>query len=217
MAVAQLPLTLLNSVVAVSALAAELLPQLPAPSVTELGVSVGVMNLAGCWVGAMPVCHGAGGLAAQYRFGARSGASIILLGLFKMLLGVVFGETLLDLLMHFPMCLLGVMVIAAGLELAMVGQSVNRGASDLWEAGVEDEGSSRDGREMTRKHRELSDDEMRERWTVMLITAAGILAFRNDAVGFLAGLLCHWSYRLADWSKQRRERRHDGETESLLH
>ncbi|KAF3058279.1 Molybdate transporter 1 [Daldinia childiae] len=95
MGIAQLPLTTLNSIIAASALATDLLPDLPAPSVTALGISVAVMNLLGCWFGAMPVCHGAGGLAAQYRFGARSGASIILLGLFKMILGIVFGETLL--------------------------------------------------------------------------------------------------------------------------
>ncbi|ORY68772.1 uncharacterized protein BCR38DRAFT_334662 [Pseudomassariella vexata] len=193
MGIAQLPLTTLNSVIAASALAADLLPDLPAPSVTQLGISVAVMNLCGCWFGAMPVCHGAGGIAAQYRFGARSGASIILLGLFKLTLGLVFGETLLDLLAGFPKSLLGIMVIAAGLELAKVGQSLNHGASDLWESSVEN----------SKKHRNVSDDERLERWTVMLMTTAGILAFKNDAVGFLAGIFCHWAYRAADWVQRR--------------
>ncbi len=40
----------------------------------------------------------------------------------------------------------------------------------------------------------------------MFMTVAGILAFRNDAVGFSAGMLCHWSFLLEDyWS----ERDHD--------
>ncbi|MCF7643722.1 putative sulfate/molybdate transporter, partial [Acinetobacter johnsonii] len=81
--IGQLPLTTLNSIIAVSALAADLLPDLPTPSVTSIGLSVALMNLTGTWFGAMPVCHGAGGLAAQFRFGARSGASVILLGLLK--------------------------------------------------------------------------------------------------------------------------------------
>ena len=195
MAIGQLPLTTLNSIIAVSALAADLLPDLPTPSVTSVGMSVALMNLTGTWFGAMPVCHGAGGLAAQYRFGARSGASIIFLGLIKLILGLVFGETLVDLLRQYPKSLLGIMVLAAGLELAKVGHTLNQGAPDLWQESADREGSS----VITRKHRTLSDEERLERWTVMLMTTAGIMAFRNDAVGFLAGMLCHWAYRASSW------------------
>ena len=66
----QVPLTTLNSVIAVCSLSADLLPNVKAPSVTAVGLSVTMMNLIGCWFGSMPVCHGSGGLAAQYRFGA---------------------------------------------------------------------------------------------------------------------------------------------------
>lgn len=210
MGVAQLPLTTLNSVIAASALAADLLPSVRAPSVTELGVSVGLMNLLGCWFGAMPVCHGAGGLAAQYRFGARSGASIAMLGLLKMALGLLVGEPLLDLLAAFPKSLLGIMVVAAGLELAKVGQSLNHGASDLWDSSVEDQQG------ISRRHKDITDDERAERWTVMLMTTAGILAFKNDAVGFVAGLLCHGAYRVAAAIEKRRSRRGLGERAPLL-
>ncbi|CAG7560448.1 unnamed protein product [Fusarium equiseti] len=189
MAIGQLPLTTLNSIIAVTALSHDLLPELPAPSVTSVGISVALMNLTGTWFGGMPVCHGAGGLAAQYRFGARSGSSIIVLGLFKLFLGLLLGETLMDLLMHYPKSILGIMVIAAGLELAKVGNSLNQGASDLWYT------ASGQG---PRRQRDLSEDERMERWTVMLMTTAGILAFRNDAVGFFAGMLCHGAYRLSD-------------------
>ncbi|KAK2059969.1 sulfate transporter [Colletotrichum caudatum] len=221
MAIGQLPLTTLNSVIAVSALAADLLPDMPTPSVTSMGISVGLMNLVGTWWGAMPVCHGAGGLAAQYRFGARSGASIIMLGLLKLILGVVFGNSLIDLLKHYPKSLLGVMVIAAGLELAKVGHSLNHGASDLWETSVGEAGDGGGG--ITRQHRTLSDDERSERWTVMLMTTAGILAFRNDAIGFVAGMLCYWAYRLSDKTQKWWEGRRSitgaitgGETAPLL-
>lgn len=184
MAIGQLPLTTLNSVIAVCALAADLLPERPTPSVTSVGISVALMNLTGTWFGAMPVCHGAGGLAGQHRFGARSGASVILLGIAKVVLGLFFGKTLVGLLSFYPGSILGIMVLAAGLELAKVGHSLNQGARDLWQesaAGAE------------RQHRVLSDDERQERWTVMLTTTAGILAFKNDAVGFAAGMLCHWA------------------------
>ena len=207
MAVGQLPLTTLNSIIAVSALAADLLPDLPTPSVTAMGFSVAAMNLVGCWFGAMPVCHGSGGLAAQYRFGARSGASIILLGLFKMLLGLFFGRTLVDLLGTFPRAVLGIMVVAAGLELAKVGVSLNHGAPDLWETSVEGDGDGQGVGAAGRRRRDVSEEERSERWTVMMVTTAGLLAFRNDAVGFLAGMLCFWTYRLADYWEKRKERR----------
>jgi hypothetical protein len=144
----------------------------------------------------MPVCHGSGGLAAQYRFGAKSGASVIILGLFKIILGLVFGESLAVLLRQYPKSLLGVMVLAAGLELARVGESLNYNARDLLEDPVA--GDTLDTSEVCQEHpiqRSLSDKERMQRWTVMLMTIGGILAFKNDAVGFAAGILCHWSYQ----------------------
>ena len=153
------------------------------------------MNLIGGWFGAMPVCHGSGGLAAQYRFGARSGASVILLGIFKMLLGLLFGETLVGLLREYPKSLLGVMVLAAGLELAKVGESLNHGARDLWEASESGAGDRLAGLEGLKKQRILTNEERKERWTVMFMTVGGLLAFKNDGVGFVAGMLCHWAYQ----------------------
>ncbi|RDL37612.1 uncharacterized protein BP5553_05045 [Venustampulla echinocandica] len=189
----QIPLTTLNSIIAVSYLSSDLLPHIPAPGVTSIGISVALMNLIGGWFGAMPVCHGSGGLAAQYRFGARSGASIIILGIFKMLLGLLFGETLVELLRVYPKALLGVMVLAAGLELAKVGESLNYGARDLWEVSEStNEGGSATGLKM---QRDLSDEERKQRWMVMFMTVGGLLAFRNDGVGFVAGILCHLAYR----------------------
>lgn len=65
--VPQLPLTTLNSVVAVCQLSADLFPAKPVQPVL-VSVSVGLMNMVGAWFGAMPCCHGAGGLAAQVRY-----------------------------------------------------------------------------------------------------------------------------------------------------
>lgn len=200
----QIPLTTLNSIIAVSYLSADLLPQIPTPSVTSIGISVALMNLIGGWFGAMPVCHGSGGLAAQYRFGARSGSSIILLGLFKILLGLLFGESLVNLLRSYPKALLGVMVLAAGLELAKVGESLNYGARDLWE-GWESNNSQEPGG--LRRQRTLSDEERKERWMVMFMTIGGLLAFKNDGVGFVAGMLCHWTYELSNAWKEWGSRR----------
>jgi len=202
----QLPLTILNSVIAASALAADLLPspRYPsAPSVTSLGISVAVINLIGCWFGAMPACHGSGGLAGQYRFGARSGSSIVFLGLLKFFLGIIAfwkGEHIVALLAGIPKSLLGVLVLAAGVELAKAGESVNTDARDLREHDGE---LPWDGKRV----KELDERERKERYMVMVVTVAAILAFKNDAVGFITGLVWHWGFqgarKLEAWREER--------------
>ena len=114
-AIPQLPLTLLNSVIAVSALSFNLFPERGADT-KNISLSVGLMNLT-CLFGAMPMCHGSGGLAAQSRFGARTNGSILMLGTVKILLAVLFGASIIPLISAFPESILGVMLIIAGIEL----------------------------------------------------------------------------------------------------
>ncbi|KAJ4959516.1 hypothetical protein NE237_026627 [Protea cynaroides] len=123
-AIPQIPLSLLNSVIAVCKLSADLFPEKEV-SVTAVSVSVAAMNLVGCWFGAMPVCHGAGGLAGQYRFGGRSGASVLFLGIAKLVLGLVFGNTFVKILGQFPIGILGVLLLFSGIELAMASRDMN--------------------------------------------------------------------------------------------
>jgi hypothetical protein len=218
-AIPQLPLTTLNSILAVTSLAATLFPDYPpAPTTTSLGFSIAIANFIGCWFGAMPICHGSGGLAGQYRFGARSGGSIIILGLIKFLLGLFVGNGIVPLMQRLPKSLLGIMVLAAGVELAKVGQTVNEGR-DLWDQADED---NTDG-QLSGKHRSSAEEGNRNRWTVMLITVAGCLAFKNDAVGFIAGLVWHWGLKSPEWygrlrhgSIRIRQDGHSHEGEGLL-
>ncbi|KAM3075079.1 hypothetical protein ACMFMG_007463 [Clarireedia jacksonii] len=218
----QIPLTTLNSIVAVNFLASDLLPNVPAPGVTSIGISVALMNLVGGWFGAMPVCHGSGGLAAQYRFGARSGASIIILGALKMIFGFFFGDTLVSLLREYPKSLLGIMVLAAGLELAKVGESLNYGARDLWDISESSIGSDSAQPHIIKRHRELSDEERKERWSVMFMTIGFLLAFKNDGAGFLAGMVCHgFNQSSGIWNswqgwRNRLDRKFRSEEEQLL-
>ncbi len=127
-ALPQIPLTTLNSVVAVCALAADLFPS-EARRVTgrRVAVSVGLINLVGVWFGAMPMCHGAGGLAGQYRFGARTNGSILFLGVMKAGLAVLLGASLMPLCAAFPASVLGVMLVVSGIELGMVARDHVRG------------------------------------------------------------------------------------------
>lgn len=241
----QLPLTTLNSIIAVCALARDLYPPSrsaqhsspPAlPSERALGLSVAMMNLFQCWFGAMPTCHGSGGLAAQYRFGARSGSSVVMLGLIKVVLGLVFDEAaVVGVLKAFPKGLLGVMVAAAGVQLAGVAETVGdlgedeeeeEEDMDEQEAGRADSGDAAPGsatinntlaidranagdpdalplhKPRQRASRTRRRAERTQRFTVMLITVGGLLAFRNDAVGFFAGLACHAAFKAPDWMEQ---------------
>ncbi len=84
-----------------------------------MAVSVGLMNLLGCWFGAMPMCHGAGGLASQHRYGARSGGSVVMLGAAKVSIAVALGSSAIVLLNAYPMSILGVLLAFAGAELAL--------------------------------------------------------------------------------------------------
>ncbi|CAL0325969.1 unnamed protein product [Lupinus luteus] len=123
-AIPQIPLSILNSVIAVCKLSGDLFPDKEA-SAMKVSMSVGVMNFVGCWFGAMPCCHGAGGLAGQYRFGGRSGASVVFLGVGKLVLALIFGNSFGRILGQFPIGILGVLLLFAGIELAMASKDMN--------------------------------------------------------------------------------------------
>lgn len=115
--IAQVPLTLINSILAVSVLSNRLFPDRPA-SERRIGVSVGLMNLLGTALGGQPMCHGAGGLSAQYHFGARTAGSMVMLGGMKIVGGLLFSGCLFTLLMGFPASILGVMLLFSAYELS---------------------------------------------------------------------------------------------------
>ncbi|XP_030452490.1 molybdate transporter 1-like [Syzygium oleosum] len=120
----QLPLTILNSVIAVCKLSYDLFPEKDFSAVS-VAATVGLMNLVGCWFGAMPCCHGAGGLAGQYKFGGRSGGCVAILGVAKLILGLVLGSSIVKVLDQFPVGVLGVLLLFAGIELAMAARDMN--------------------------------------------------------------------------------------------
>ena len=199
----QIPLTTLNSIIAVTYLATDLIPEVPETSATAIGCSVSLMNLIGCCFSAMPLCHGSGGLASQYRFGARSGGSIIFLGLIKLFLGLFASEYAVLYSRVFWPVPLGVLLFLAGAELAKMGESLNtEGARDLWEKTGDVEYAA------DRKPRALTSEESMRRWTVMVATVGAILAFKNDGVGFIVGLLLHITYQLLDRVQAWRTRRY---------
>lgn len=120
----QLPLTLLNSVIAVCALSVDLYPG-RGVGTRPMAMSVGAMNLLGCWFGAMPMCHGAGGLAGQHRFGARTGGSVVMLGIAKIAIAIALGTSAAVLLAAYPAAILGLLLCFAGVELALPARQIS--------------------------------------------------------------------------------------------
>lgn len=118
LALPQVPLTLGNAVIAITEENNRLFPDRP---VTEKGVSIstGVLNLFGCAVGGIPMCHGAGGMAGHVRFGARTGGATIILGAILVVLALIFSGSVETLFKIFPEPILGVILFLTGSQLAL--------------------------------------------------------------------------------------------------
>ncbi len=82
-----------------------------------LCISMGLANFSSFLLGGMPLCHGAGGLAAHYRFGARSAGSNLIIGTIFVGLALFLGFQAMKLFQLLPMAVLGVLLIFAGAEL----------------------------------------------------------------------------------------------------
>jgi MFS superfamily sulfate permease-like transporter len=114
--IAQIPLSITNAVIATAALIRDYFPE-KAVSERKLMLNMGMMNVIGSFFGGMPMCHGAGGLAGQYYFGARTGGTSILEGLIEVFLGLFLSKSVANLLKAFPMPLVGGMMLLVGMEL----------------------------------------------------------------------------------------------------
>jgi MFS superfamily sulfate permease-like transporter len=118
--VPQLPLTLTNAVIITAAVCRDLFPAHAArASERNLALSTGLANLVLAPFGAMPMCHGAGGMQAQHRFGARTGAAPILLGVVLLVLGLALPGSAASLLAVIPISAVGALLFVAGADLAL--------------------------------------------------------------------------------------------------
>ncbi len=86
--------------------------------------SQGIADVVSFFLGGIPMCHGAGGLAAHYRFGARTAGSNLIIGGIFVLLALIFGENIVAILKLLPFSLLGVLLVFAGLQLALMIQDL---------------------------------------------------------------------------------------------
>ena len=116
----QLPMTLGNAVIANADLSLQYFPQ-DGRRVTHraLCLSMALANLGSFLLGGMPMCHGAGGLASRYRFGARTAGSNLIIGTVFVALALFLGPHALPVIYLLPMAALGVLLIFAGAQLTL--------------------------------------------------------------------------------------------------
>jgi hypothetical protein len=118
LALPQLPLTFGNAMLGLVEANNREFPERPIDA-RKAAFSTGLMNVAGAAIGGVPMCHGAGGLAAHVRFGARTGGALVILGSVLVLVALLFSDSISTLLRIFPAPVLGVMLFLAGAQLAL--------------------------------------------------------------------------------------------------
>ena len=127
----QIPLTLGNAVIAITAENNEHFPDRP---VTEkkIAISQGIMNLVSPLFGGIPMCHGAGGMAGHVRFGAKTGGALVILGTILILFALFFSDSVSIIFKIFPNAILGVILFFAGSELAIVVKDIGNKKADVY-------------------------------------------------------------------------------------
>ncbi len=127
----QIPLTLGNAVIAITAENNELFPD---RKVTEkkIAISQGIMNLVAPLFGGVPMCHGAGGMAGHVRFGAKTGGALVILGIIMIFVALFLSDSVSIIFKIFPNAILGVILFFAGSELAIVVRDIGDRKSDFY-------------------------------------------------------------------------------------
>lgn len=133
--VPQLPLTFGNAVVAVSDLARDYFgDDARRVTPTRVCLSCGAGNVVAGILGGMPMCHGAGGLTAHVRLGARRAGMNLLLGGVLITLGLFFGPQVLLILGLLPVWVLAAFLAYAGIRHALLVADLS--GPPLWLAVV---------------------------------------------------------------------------------
>jgi hypothetical protein len=116
LALPQIPLSLGNSLLATRQIAADLFPERRV-TIRRLGFTYATMNLIAPWFGGVPVCHGSGGLAGHYTFGARTGGSLVIYGALYVVAGLFFAGAFATVVRVFPLPVLGVLLLFEAIAL----------------------------------------------------------------------------------------------------
>lgn len=135
--IAQIPLTFGNSVVAtVDAERSYFGDRARRVTPGRLAGSIAVWNTAAGITSGLPVCHGAGGVTAHYRLGARTAYATAAAGVLFLALGVTLGDSLPILLQLLAPGALAGMLLFVAIQHAMLAARLERLDERVIVAGV---------------------------------------------------------------------------------
>ncbi len=116
----QIPMTLGNAVIAYADLSKDYFgAKSERVTYKSACISMALANILAVTIGGMPLCHGAGGLAAHYRFGARTAGSNLMIGGIFVVLALMLGDESLAVIYLLPLSVLGILLLFAGSQLAL--------------------------------------------------------------------------------------------------
>ncbi len=170
MALTQLPLTLLNSVLLSTEYCfSNFTTNLDSEnnenifSHCQLATTIFIQNVLCVFFGAFPSCHGASGIIQQHTFGSEKGFGMICVGLIK----IIFSFFLVW--RNFPIAVVGIMVVFTGFEMVL------KGISSFVEINT--------------PHNDQNDD-LKERCIVFCSTSI-VIGLTNAWIGLIVGSLAY--------------------------
>ena len=134
---AQIPLTFGNSIVAtVDAERTYFGERAARVRPNRLAASIATANVAAGLSGGLPVCHGAGGVTAHYKLGARTAGATLSVGALLLALGLLLGASLPAVLMTLAPGALAGMLLYVALQHGLLAARLERLDDRLIAAGV---------------------------------------------------------------------------------
>jgi xanthine/uracil/vitamin C permease (AzgA family) len=130
LALPQIPLSLGNSILATRQVVSDLFPEKQL-STRRIGLTYSLMNLINPFFGGVPTCHGSGGIAGHHAFGARTGGSVVIYGIFFLVLGLFFSGGFQIVIELFPQPVLGVILLFEALVLIRLTRDMAARAADF--------------------------------------------------------------------------------------
>jgi xanthine/uracil/vitamin C permease (AzgA family) len=116
LALPQIPLSIGNSIIATKQMATDYFPEKKI-TIKKISLTYSIINIINPFLGGIPTCHGSGGMAGHYAFGARTGGSVFIYGTMFLILGVFFSGSFEQIVKIFPLPILGVILLFEGLTL----------------------------------------------------------------------------------------------------
>jgi xanthine/uracil/vitamin C permease (AzgA family) len=130
LALPQIPLSIGNSVLATKQIGEDLFPDRPL-TVRKISLTYSLMNLINPFFSGIPTCHGSGGMAGHYAFGARTGGSVVIYGALYLVMGLFFSGSFEQVIKVFPLPVLGLLLLFEGLALMALVRDIAEFKAEL--------------------------------------------------------------------------------------